>query len=335
MHNIYNPTQLIQTISQNLHTNAGHKENNNMIHHANALHRKINASQQDAMEAVGDGIKRKYVPIIEHGFNDFSANPIAPSDYYPDFTQNKRNYLETKTCIHIRRFPSADLKHQCGYQLARASRSFPEFSVTPNDPIEKRREAVKDALCFMAYVLNATIELAYCHNAVTFYEEQNKSDQPTIVDLVNKTLNRVNHILSNRPDKHKAYKSIIFGELDYENEDSAIPNQSCLKPYGIREVSLMTSGYDPKSNTVLDASSVQEILPLFNLVRQSYIRLPVTLLAAACSEQEIKTYYKELYPADNYGMKYNLNATELIVLTLKHKELLKNKGSTTIKEMTK
>jgi hypothetical protein len=333
MNYIYNPARLIQSISENQRTNAGHRENNNILNDANALHYKINACKNVAVTAFNKGVSIKYMPIVEQGFYDFSANPIGSSDYYPDFSQHERNYLETQAYLCKGNYPRAGQKHQCSYQLARASRSFPEFNVAPSDPIESRREAIKDALCFMAYVLNATIELPYYHNLLNFYD--NKFDDKSMDTLTSSMLRRVELINSKGCDKHKAYKSIIFGELYYDNEDSAIPVKSSLKPYGVRELSLIKTGYDPKSNTVLDASSVNEILPLFNLVSQSHIRLPVALLATVCSEHEIRDYYSGLHSAANYGMQYNLNESALTALTLKYKDSLNRNQSEKTKGMSK
>jgi hypothetical protein len=51
MNYIYNPARLIQSISENQRTNAGHRENNNILNDANALHYKINACKNVAVTA--------------------------------------------------------------------------------------------------------------------------------------------------------------------------------------------------------------------------------------------------------------------------------------------
>lgn len=327
MRYIFDPTVMIQAIHLNTKIDTQNWINRDLDNQATNALIEGNKLKDNASHAVQYAVIEKYLSIAKNGLSNYLTLLTKHSPYFPIFTTFERNYFDSLPYSKLPNLPAAHPSHALHYQLARASRSFPDIPSSACCSIETRREAVIDALCYIAAVLESTVELANYKNLIEFITTDDRAK--TLFDKALASFQaRLDFINSANPNKHQILRKVIADSFEYSDDQSVLPLSSCLKPFGLRASVLFEYGFDIKNNTTVDNETVKSFLKLSNLLHQSYLRLPIELLATVCGEQDIKTYFSGLLAPEAYGMDYPLTTSEYQDLTLsKHVAVQENRLS--------
>lgn len=325
MRYFYDPTVMIQAIHLNTKVDTQNGINRDLDNQAKVALLQANKLKDTASVAVKNAIISKYLSIAKNGLDNYLALLSKHSPYFPHFKAFERNYFDSRPNATLSNLPEADPSHAVHYQLARASRSFPVLPSSAGSSIETRREAIIDALCYIAAILESTVELANYKNLVDFITTDERA-----ITLSDKALAsfqaRLDFVNSANPNKHRILRKLIADSFEYSDEQSVLPLSTCIKPFGLRASMLSEYGFDIKNNTNVDQDTVKDFLKLTNLLHQSYLRLPIELLATLCEEQDIKTYFSGLLAPEAYGMVYPLTRSEYLDLTLSKQVAVQQKG---------
>lgn len=318
----YNPIEVLNSLKGHTEIKREVSLSNNLVHQHNRNVNLINDIRAESLGFLDKISKVKYLDLLNAAKDNYLNDSPTEDARYPTFQWYYREHMSfEKADPFSLSFNTPHQKHRFIYDLARYSRAYPiDTASILKSNIDEKREIVIDCLSYIAMAINATVELQYYVNCVDFYTSQ-FNDNPEILSNVSASLrNRLNIIEQISPNKHKAFKKIIASNPKYNDNGSIIPTSDSISDYGIRAIVLRQFQFDIKNKQFVPPEVAQQYISKLGLLKQSYFRLPVDLLASACSIGEISSYYDQLEPAEDYGMSYLLSNEQFKNYTIERRE---------------